>query len=96
MTIATPDPTKLVATPEEVLARLFTAMNVDGVYGRTGLYEDVVDGLGRYISTLRPKGAEVFRFPPVVSRVLIEKSGYLKSFPIFWGASARWARMSNE
>jgi seryl-tRNA synthetase len=60
-------------------------MNVDGVYGRTGLYEDVVDGLGRYISTLRPKGAEVFRFPPVVSRALIEKSGYLKSFPHLLG-----------
>ncbi len=48
-------------------------------------YEDVVEGLGRYISTLRPKGAEVFRFPPVVSRALIEKSGYLKSFPHLLG-----------
>jgi seryl-tRNA synthetase len=58
---------------------------VDGVYGRTGAYEDVIDGLGRYITTLRPKGAEVFRFPPVVSRALVEKSGYLKSFPHLLG-----------
>src|ERR1700689_996926 len=85
MTIATPDPTKLAASPEEVLSHLFTSMNVDGVYGRTGVYEDVVDGLGRYISALRPKGSEVFRFPPVVSRALIEKSGYLKSFPHLLG-----------
>ena len=85
MTIATPDPTKLAASPEEMLSRLFTSMGVDGVYGRTGVYEDVVDGLGRYVSTLRPKGAEVFRFPPVVSRALIEKSGYLKSFPHLLG-----------
>ena len=85
MTIATPDLDKLAAAPEEMLARLFTPMNVDGVYGRTGAYEDVVEGLGRYISTLRPKGAEVFRFPPVVSRTLIEKSGYLKSFPHLLG-----------
>jgi seryl-tRNA synthetase len=34
---------------------------------------------------MRPKAAEVFRFPPVVSRALIEKSGYLKSFPHLLG-----------
>jgi len=85
MTIATPDLDKLAAAPEDILARLFTPMNVDGVYGRSGRYEDVVEGLGRYISTLRPKRAEVFRFPPVVSRTLIEKSGYLKSFPHLLG-----------
>ena len=34
---------------------------------------------------MRPQGAEVFRFPPVVSRALIEKSGYLKSFPHLLG-----------
>src|ERR1700689_580718 len=85
MTLATPDLDKLAAAPEEMLSRLFTPMNVDGVHGRPGAYEDVVDGLGRYITSLRPKGAEVFRFPPVVSRALIEKSGYLKSFPHLLG-----------
>ncbi len=73
------------ASPEEVLARLFTPTGVDGVHGRTGAYEDVVDGLGRFISTMRPETAEVFRFPPVASRALIEKSGYLKSFPHLLG-----------
>jgi seryl-tRNA synthetase len=85
MTIATPEIGRLAASPEEVLAGLFTPMNVQGVYGRKGVYEDVVEGLGRYISSLRPRGAEVFRFPPVVSRALIEKSGYLKSFPHLLG-----------
>jgi seryl-tRNA synthetase len=85
MTVAAPELTKLAASPEALLARLFTPMGVDGVYGRTGSYEDVVEGLQRYVSTLRPKGAEVFRFPPVVSRALIEKSGYLKSFPHLLG-----------
>ena len=85
MTIANPALVKLAASPEEMLARLFTPMNVEGVYGRTGAYEDVVEGLQAYISTLRPKGAEKFRFPPVVSRALIEKSGYLKSFPHLLG-----------
>ena len=85
MTIAAPALGKLAASPEDLLSRLFTPMNLDGVYGRTGAYEDVVDGLGRYVSTLRPKEAETFRFPPVVSRALVEKSGYLKSFPHLLG-----------
>ena len=85
MTVAAPELSKLAASPEEMLARLFTPMGLDGVYGRTGSYEDVVEGLQRYVSTLRPRGAEVFRFPPVVSRTLIEKSGYLKSFPHLLG-----------
>ncbi len=34
---------------------------------------------------MRPADAEVYRFPPVVSRKLIEKSGYLKSFPNLLG-----------
>jgi seryl-tRNA synthetase len=84
MTVATP-PVQLAASPEELLAKLFTPMNLEGVYGRSGCYEDVVDGLGRYINGLRPKGAEVFRFPPVVSRAMVEKSGYLKSFPHLLG-----------
>jgi seryl-tRNA synthetase len=70
---------------EEILAKLFRPMGVDGVYSRTGAYEDVVDGLGAFITRMRPKDAEVFRFPPVVSRALIEKSGYLKSFPHLLG-----------
>ena len=70
---------------KEILALLFRPMGVDGVYGRTGAYEDVVDALGGFISRLRPETAEVYRFPPVVSRALIEKSGYLKSFPHLLG-----------
>ena len=76
---------KPAVSSEELLAKLFTPMNVEGVYGRTGAYEDVVEGLGRYINSLRPRAAEVFRFPPVVSRALVEKSGYLKSFPHLLG-----------
>src|SRR5271155_1179930 len=70
---------------EEIFARLFRPMGVDGVYSRTGAYEEVVDVLGGFIGRLRPGTAEVFRFPPVVSRALIEKSGYLASFPHLLG-----------
>jgi seryl-tRNA synthetase len=71
--------------PEDILSKLFRPSGVDGVHLRTGAYEDVVDALGRFITTMRPNGAEVYRFPPVVSRKLIEKSGYLKSFPNLLG-----------
>lgn len=58
---------------------------VGGVYARTGLFETVVDGLGGLMSRYRPQDAEVFRFPPVMSRAQVEKSGYLKSFPHLLG-----------
>jgi len=82
------EPTALhqnLTSPEAILSKLFRPTGVDGVHLRTGAYEDVVDALGRFITAMRPKGAEVYRFPPVVSRKLIEKSGYLKSFPNLLG-----------
>ena len=60
-------------------------MGVDGVYARTALYEGVVEGLTAFISRLRDPRAEVMRFPPVMSRGQLEKSGYLKSFPNLLG-----------
>ena len=60
-----------------------TAAN--GVQGRTAVFEDVIGGLTRLITQYRPAGAEVLRFPPVMSRALLEKSGYLKSFPHLLG-----------
>jgi seryl-tRNA synthetase len=74
-----------LTAPEEILSKLFRPTGVDGVHLRTGAYEDVVEALSRYITGMRPAGAEVYRFPPVVSRKLIEKSGYLKSFPNLLG-----------
>jgi len=65
---------------------LFLETGVDGVYARTGLYESVVEALTGLISTYRPVGAEVLRFPPVMSRAQIERHGYLKSFPNLLGA----------
>ena len=72
-------------SPEVLLETLFRPMGIDGVYGRTGQYEGVVEALGALISKHRDPGAEILRFPPVVSRTLIEKSGYLKSIPHLLG-----------
>src|SRR5271157_4245147 len=73
------------ASAEAILAALFHPTGVDGVYGRSGAYEVVVEGLGGLINGLRDPRAEIVRFPPVVSRALIEKSGYLNSFPHLLG-----------
>jgi seryl-tRNA synthetase len=66
--------------------QLFVRTGVDGVYARTGRYESVVEALTALISTYRAPTAEVFRFPPVMSRAQIERHGYLKSFPNLLGA----------
>ncbi len=66
-------------------AALFQPMGADGVYARTGLFVHVMERLDALISTLRPAGAEILRFPPVMSRADLEKSGYLGSFPNLLG-----------
>jgi seryl-tRNA synthetase len=85
MTVKPTLPAAPAVAPEALLERLFLPMGADGVYGRSGAYENVVEALGGFISRLRDPKAEVMRFPPVVTRSLIEKSGYLKSFPHLLG-----------
>src|ERR1700758_4367433 len=64
---------------------LFHRMGNDGVYARTALYEDIVERLAALITGHRESGTEVMRFPPVMNRAQLEKSGYLKSFPNLLG-----------
>jgi seryl-tRNA synthetase len=71
---------------DAILSQLFQPSGVDGVYGRTGAYESVIEALAALISCHRPDGAEVFRFPPVMPRASLEKQGYLQSFPNLIGA----------
>ena len=74
------------ADPLDHLAEiLFYKMGSDGVYARTALYEDVVERLAALISRHREPDTEVMRFPPVMNRAQLEKSGYLKSFPNLLG-----------
>ena len=82
------DPPQISRSPDywaHLADTLFYKLGADGVYGRTALYEDVVERLGGLISHLRAPGTEVMRFPPVMSRSQLEKSGYLKSFPNLLG-----------
>lgn len=70
---------------ESIAAALFQPMGVNGVYARTLVYEEVVEHLSSLISRHREPATEVLRFPPVMSRQHLEKSGYLKSFPNLLG-----------
>jgi len=71
---------------DATVSQLFKPSGVDGVYGRTGAYESVVEALAALISRHRPDGAEIFRFAPVMARASLEKQGYLNSFPNLIGA----------
>ncbi|HEX8233539.1 MAG TPA: amino acid--[acyl-carrier-protein] ligase [Caulobacteraceae bacterium] len=81
---------RLVETPDDdrldqLAEALFRPMGADGVYARTGPYESVVEALVAFVTARREHGAEVFRFPPVMSRSMLERSGYLNSFPNLLG-----------
>jgi seryl-tRNA synthetase len=78
-----------IATADDPLAPiagyLFQPLGAEGVYARTAVYEGVMERLRDFVSRQRDERAEVLRFPPVMSRWQLEKSGYLKSFPNLLG-----------
>ena len=86
MTARRPEATTAADDPLGAIAgALVQPLGADGVYGRTALYEDIIDRLGQLISRQCREPAEVLRFPPVMSRSQLERSGYLKSFPNLLG-----------
>src|SRR5271155_3363116 len=56
-----------------------------GVYARTGLFEQIIEGLTFFITRHREPETQILRFPPVMSRSQLERSGYLHSFPHLLG-----------
>src|SRR6202140_562283 len=87
LAIRPPSPeTKQPADPLDHLAdQLFHKMGTDGVYARTALYEEMGHRLAALITRNREPDTEVMRFPPVMNRGQLEKSGYLRSFPNLLG-----------
>ncbi len=61
---------------------LLVETGVPGVYGRGGVFEDVRLRFDALVTrTAASDGAEPLRFPPVIPRRQLERTGYLKSFP---------------
>ncbi len=73
-----------------IAAGLLIPTGIDGLYGRSGEFEAVIDGIdhavrraGRAAHGDRPR---VVRFPPVFPRENFEKTDYIASFPNLTGA----------
>ncbi len=68
-------------------ARLLVPSSIDGLYGRSGAFEDIVEAVDRQVvaagSDLK---ASRFRFPPILPTDAFEKTDYLASFPNLTGA----------
>jgi seryl-tRNA synthetase len=66
---------------------LLIVTGLDGLYGRSGTFEQVVVGIDELVTRVTAgDGAEVVRFPPVLPRSDLETSGYLSSFPHLAGS----------
>src|SRR3954467_14935185 len=72
---------------ELVAAGLLIESGVPGVYGRGATFEAVREGFDALVTrAAADEGAESLRFPPVLPRRQLERSGYLSSFPHLAGA----------
>ena len=66
---------------------LLVSSGVQGVFGKNGAFESIVAGVDALVvDTAADLGAEVFRFPPVIPRALLERSQYLGAFPQLIGS----------
>lgn len=75
---------------ELVEAKLLIPLGIDGLYGRGGVFEQIIDGID---TAVRRKGQVVhgsravcLRFPPVFTREAFESTDYIASFPNLTGA----------
>jgi seryl-tRNA synthetase len=67
---------------ELLSAGLLISMGVDGLYGRSGAFERIVEGINIAFSRVGdPDAPDVMRFPPGIGKWQLEQSGYLKSSP---------------
>jgi len=77
---------------KEYLEALFDAgllipSGVDGVYGRSGVFEDVIERFERYVTEMgQHLDPEVIRFPPVMARQQYECTDHLATFPDLLGS----------
>ena len=82
---ASPDQAEFMR--ELVAGGLLIESGVPGVYGRGAIFERVRTGFDDLVSRESAgDGAEPLRFPPVLPRRQLERSGYLKSFPHLAGS----------
>ncbi|HET7131501.1 MAG TPA: hypothetical protein VFJ95_04600, partial [Gammaproteobacteria bacterium] len=88
----TPQAQTLPATEGSYLTELLEAgllipSGVPGVYGLSGKLEQVIEHFERCVTRAGADlGAEVMRFPPLISRRTYHKTDHLESFPNLMGS----------
>jgi seryl-tRNA synthetase len=61
---------------------LIVPTTVQGAFGRGAVFEDVLERFNGLVTQLSANdGAEIYTFPPVIDRVILEKVDYMDSFP---------------
>jgi seryl-tRNA synthetase len=72
---------------ELISAGLLVPTSVDGLYGRSGAFEDIIEGIDRVvISAGTDQPSSRYRFPPVFPRADFDRTDYLASFPDLTGS----------
>ena len=70
---------------------------VRGVFGRGAVFEDIVARFDRYVTSAgHDDGPEVLRFPPVLARDDLARSGFVGSFPNLAGSVHSFTRPAGE
>lgn len=68
-------------------AELLYPSGILGVFGRSGTYNRVADGLHRLVNAWGDEvGAAAIAFPPIVPRATFESTNYVQSFPDLMGS----------
>lgn len=71
-------------------AGLLVPMGIDGLYGRGGEFENVIEGIDRLVRRtaegVHGSRPTVIRFPPLYPRAAFERTDYIASFPNLTGA----------
>jgi seryl-tRNA synthetase len=72
---------------ELLAAGILVPTGTDGLYGRSAVYEAIVAGMDAMADRVSAsEGTLSYRFPPVMPRPVLERTGYLSSFPDLIGS----------
>jgi seryl-tRNA synthetase len=66
---------------------LLLPLGVKGAFGYSGIFEQLIELFNKRIDAVaQHDGAEIRAFPPIISRNVLERHGYLDSFPHLCGS----------
>jgi seryl-tRNA synthetase len=72
---------------ELIEAKLLIPLGVPGLYGRSGIFEGIIEKFEQYVSREgAPLHPEVMRFPPLMSRKDYLKTSHMANFPDLMGS----------